>query len=319
MSQTIADGLSRIIDTKTNIDNTITAKGGVVSKGLINTPTDIATIPSGGGGGSAQGTVRFLDYDGTLVTAYTPEEFAALEALPDNPTHEGLTAQGWNWSLADAKEYVASYNELNIGQMYVTSDDRTRIYIKLTEGRISPVLMLYLNNNSELDIDWGDGSTHSTFTSTDADYKSERHEYSTSGDYVIAITVVSGSFAIQSQSTSYNSFFTDDRNSSSSSDTAYLNSIQKVEIGTGITGIGDFAFRYCTSLTSITIPNTVTSIGSYVFYYCTALTSIAIPDTVTSIGSYAFYYCYSLSSIQYLMELQVSELILSPTVFLYHL
>lgn len=49
MSQTIADGLSHIIDAKTNIDNTITAKGGVVSKGLINTPTDIATIPSGGG------------------------------------------------------------------------------------------------------------------------------------------------------------------------------------------------------------------------------------------------------------------------------
>ena len=49
MSQTIADGLSHIIDAKTNIDNTITAKGGVVSKGLINTPTDIATIPSSGG------------------------------------------------------------------------------------------------------------------------------------------------------------------------------------------------------------------------------------------------------------------------------
>ena len=297
MSQTIADGLSHIINAKTNIDNTITAKGGVVSKGLINTPTDIATIPSGGGGGSAQGTVRFLDYDGTLVTSYTPEEFAALEALPDNPTHEGLTAQGWNWSLSDAKEYVASYNELNIGQMYITSDGKTRLYITLPEGRTSPILQLYLNGYSELDIDWGDGSAYSTFTSTSEGYKSERHEYSTSGDYVIAITVVNGGFVLQSSSTSVSSILWNGNDSTSSPDKAYNNAIKKVEIGNGLASIGSYAFTYCYSLSSVTIPDTVTKIGNYTFYNCYSLSSITIPDTVTSIASSAFYSCYSLSSI----------------------
>ena len=47
--------------------------------------------------------VIFIDYDGTIVYSYTAEEFANLIALPDNPTHEGLVSQGWNWTLSDAK------------------------------------------------------------------------------------------------------------------------------------------------------------------------------------------------------------------------
>lgn len=46
MSQTIADGLQRIIDTKTDIDGAIEAKGGTVTKGLENSDDDIMTIPS---------------------------------------------------------------------------------------------------------------------------------------------------------------------------------------------------------------------------------------------------------------------------------
>jgi len=251
-------------------------------------------VPTGGG---TSNDVTFYDYDGSIVKSYSAAEFADVAALPDNPTHTGLTAQGWNWSLVNAKSYVATYGKLNIGQMYITSDGKTRIYINLPEGRISPVLMLYLNANTELDIDWGDNSTHSTWTTTSAAYKSERHAYPDKGKYVIAITVVSGSFILQSQSTSYNTFFTDGKNSTTSSDRAYLNSIQKIEIGTGITTIGSYAFSRCYSLSSVTIPNTVTTIGSSAFYGCYSLSSITIPDGVTSIGNNAFQYCYSLSSV----------------------
>ena len=264
--------------------------------------------------------VVFYDYDGTVATSYSAADFANLSAMPTNPTRTGLTSQGWNWSLSDAKTYVAAYGKLDIGQMYTTSDGKTRIYINLSEGRISPLMMLYLNANTELDIDWGDNSTHSTWTTTSADYKSERHSYPDKGAYVIVITVVSGSFIFQSQSTSYNTFFTDGNNTSNSSDRAYLNSIQKIEIGTGITTIGDYAFDGCYSLSSISIPDSVTSIGqyafnncytlssisipntatsiqSYVFMNCDSLLSVTIPNTVTSIGDYAFYSCRSLSSI----------------------
>lgn len=47
MSQTIADGLQRIIDAKTDIDGAIEAKDGTVTKGLENSDEDIMTIPTG--------------------------------------------------------------------------------------------------------------------------------------------------------------------------------------------------------------------------------------------------------------------------------
>ena len=62
--------------------------------------------------------------------------------MPANPDHsaDGLTAQGWNWTLSDAKTYVAAYGRLDIGQMYITSDGKTHIYIHLEQGRTSPLL-----------------------------------------------------------------------------------------------------------------------------------------------------------------------------------
>ena len=44
-----------------------------------------------------------------------PKDFAALTTLPENPTHEGLIAQGWNWNLADAKAYARKYPKMWIG------------------------------------------------------------------------------------------------------------------------------------------------------------------------------------------------------------
>ena len=49
---------------------------------------------SGGGGGNVIPDVRFFDYDGTLVYQYTADAFLALDTMPENPSHEGLTAQG---------------------------------------------------------------------------------------------------------------------------------------------------------------------------------------------------------------------------------
>lgn len=92
------------------------------------------------GGSVSKSDVNFYDYDGTCRYSYTAAEFAELTAMPANPTHTGLTAQGWNWSLSDAKTYVASYGKLNIGQIYITSDGKTRLYIRLEEGRLKPYL-----------------------------------------------------------------------------------------------------------------------------------------------------------------------------------
>ena len=121
---------------------------------------------SGGGGDAASATVRFLDYDGTVVYSYTPEQFAKLKAMPANPTHKGLTAQGWDYTIESAQHYVAEYGALNIGQMYITDDGKTRIYISLKDGRLKPRLGLGINGS--VVVDWGDGSETDTMTGSSA-------------------------------------------------------------------------------------------------------------------------------------------------------
>ncbi len=64
--------------------------------------------------------------------------------------------------------------------------------------------------------------------------------------------------------------------------------ITAVNISSGITNIGSYAFDSCTALTEVSIPNTITSIGNYAFNKCVSLTSITIPNSVQTIGSSAF-------------------------------
>ena len=73
-------------------------------------------------------------------------------------------------------------------------------------------------------------------------------------------------------------------------------SVKSVEIRSGVTSIGNYAFYNC-YLTSVTIPNSVTSIGYDAFSGCSSLTSVTIPDSVTRIDSFTFEGCHSLTSV----------------------
>lgn len=114
-------GNINITDTNsTDVTNYATAQ--VVDANLTagNIKKDVAILGvtgsyEGSGGGSSGNDVVFYDYDGTVVQSYSANDFLALSAMPANPTHSGLTAQGWNWSLSDAKTYVQTYGKLNIG------------------------------------------------------------------------------------------------------------------------------------------------------------------------------------------------------------
>ena len=298
MPNTIAQNLARLVASKTAIAQAITEKGGTVgvNDGFEDFSTAIGTIPSGGGGTTTSMGVRFLDYDGTVLHTYTPEEFANLTEMPANPTHTGLTSQGWNWNLANAKTYVADYGALDIGQMYITDDGKTRLYITLTEGRLSPVLGLCPNGT--LTVDWGDGSATETMTgSSISTLKYLPHTYSSTGNYVVTISPDSGSTFGFGQRNSMSTIFCKASNDSADNRYVYLNIVQSILLGDSVTSIGIYAFSGCYSLTSITIPSGVTSIGNYAFNSCYSFTSITIPSGITSIGSSAFQYCYSLTSI----------------------
>ena len=249
------------------------------------------------GGSAPMKDVNFRDYDGTITNSYSKEEFATLTAMPANPSHDGLTAQGWNWSLTDAKAYVAKYGRLEIGQMYITDDGKTRIYIHLEKGRTSP--MLGVCPDGTVDVDWGDGTAHDTLTGTSTDTVkwTANHNYAEPGDYIIKLTVT-GEMGFYGNNSSYQysgllrySTGYDKRNQ------VYQSAIQKIEIGRGVTSIGPYAFYNCYSLSSVIIPDCVTNISDDAFYNCYSLSFITIPDNVTSIKNDAFNYCYNLSSI----------------------
>ena len=76
-----------------------------------------------------------------------------------------------------------------------------------------------------------------------------------------------------------------------------ITSFDELQYFTGLTSIGDLAFKDCSGLTLVTIPENVTSIRINAFTGCSGLTSITIPESVTSIGSGAFGYCSGLTSI----------------------
>ena len=262
---------------------------------VVSVNNQLLSAPNGGGTTpGAPGDITFYDYDGTIVTSWTLDELATKTALPDYPSHEGLTCQGWNWSLADLK---TTNRKMNVGAMYITDDGKTRIYIRLEEGRTSP--MLGVCPNGTVTVDWGDGTIPDTLTGTDTTVVqwTPNHAYAAPGEYVIKLTV-NGTMGFYGDLSSiaggaillYSSG-KDDRNS------VYRNSVQKIEIGNGVTSIGQSAFCYCYSLASITIPDGVTSIEQYAFSSCSSLASITIPDGVTSIEQFAFNTCYSLASI----------------------
>ena len=289
--------ISRITDAVGAAYDAVTAKGGTTpqAKTVAGLADAIGTIPTGGS--SAPGTpgdITFYDYDGTIVTSWTLSELATKTALPDYPSHNGLICQGWNWSLVDLK---TTNRKMNVGAMYITDDGKTRIYIRLEEGRTSP--MLGCCPNGTVTVDWGDGTTPDTLTGTSATTVkwTLTHNYAAPGDYIITLTV-NGTVGFYS-STSSDQYSGLLRYSSGADgrNLVYLNSIKRIEIGDGVTSIEIYAFYGCSALASITIPDSVTSIGNGAFYDCSALASITIPDSVTSIKSYAFYGCSALASI----------------------
>ena len=251
-------------------------------------------VQGGGGGGSATANdVNFIDYDGTILHSYTAEEFLALTEMPENPTHEGLTSQGWNWNLADAKEQVTKMGTCDIGQMYITDDGKTEIDVHFPDdARLSPILTIAVNG--AIMVDWGDNTTPNRVTGTSlSTIKDVPHTYLASGDYTIKITSVSGNFTFYGAST--HPILR--KNTTKNENRVYANLLKTVRLGSGVTSIGSYAFYSCSSLASVTIPSGVTSIGSYAFQDCYSLASVTIPSGVTSIGTSAFQYCYSLASV----------------------
>lgn len=233
------------------------------------------------------------DFDGSVIATYTPEEFAALTEYPEHPEHEYLTGNGYNWSLADAQAYSAKYGYVEVGAQYRVTDGKTRLFIRLEEGRLEPQLGLGINGSVE--VDWGDGSAHDTMTGSDVSTTVyQAHTYAQAGDYVIALTVIDGDMQFNGESGF--GHILSKSGGDTSTNRAYLNALLSLYIGDGVTSIGLDAFESCFSLTSVTIPNDVRAIGRGAFYNCVDLASVTIPNGIASIDFSTVGFCSDCSS-----------------------
>lgn len=289
----IATNLEKLETDITNAYSAINTKGGTIpsDKNTNNLATAISSIPSGGGEAVIEKDVNFYDYDGTLVDSYTSSEFANLSSLPSNPTHEGLTAQGWNWTLSNAKTYVNNYGKLDIGQNYATSDGKIRLYVEIQEYKKHVYVGFGINGSAT--IDWGDSTTSTlSGTSTSTGVYAE-HTYSQTGDYVITIHS-SATINILGASNTGSYLFTGNH-TAVNQNRAVLNSVKKIELGSNVT-IGNYAFAFMPSLETITMP-TVSTIGTSSLYYCNSLKFCVIPNGITSIQTSMFQNAYTLEGV----------------------
>lgn len=275
---------NNLTDFLTDIADAIREKKGTT--GTINPQdfsSEIASIESGGGGAVESKPIKdvnFFDYDGTVLYSYTTEQFRGLSTLPPLPTREGLVCQGWNYDIKDIKDVQ------DVGAIYVTDDNKTRLYIHIeVPEQLAVEIRLNQNTANGVTIDWGDGSTSSQSSTGHIIFN---HTYGNVGHYCIAITKTKGTVTLGRGSSSYSLL---------GSSSGYGNNlVYKAELGTGFK-LDSYAFSACNSLRFVTIPEGLAEFDTSLFQGCYSLAHINIPKSVTKLGNNVFYNCYGLEHI----------------------
>ena len=288
----VSDGKSAIAAAIT--DKGVTTAADATFQQMANNILDIQT---GGGTSASPSDVNFYDYDGTLLYSYTIAEANTLTELPQPPTHDGLTFQGWNYSL---EAVLSTTRRMDIVATYITSDGKTRLYITVpanSELGLPPPrnqVPIYFQQTvaNGVTIDWGDGSPAESLPGTGL--VNATHTYATADDFIVTLSPEDECQLIIGSLSAYGKCV---MGSNQNDGIVYCNMLKRVEIGHRVSTIGGYAFQSCYSLSSVSIPDGVTRIETSAFQSCYSLSSVSIPDGVTSIGYYAFRNCYSLSSV----------------------
>lgn len=259
----------------------------------------IAAIPAGGGSEPTEvKDVNFIDYDGTLLHSYTTAEAQALANLPPNPAHAGLTAQGWNWTLAQIRTQLTAMPGMPvwIGQLYVTASGKTEIGIELDDpAYLSPYLGVPVNGTVR--VDWGDGSTEDMLTGTGSStIRYKQHAYANTGKYTIQLTVSSGTMYFRSDSSNYPAILRVGSSGYRRYPRVYAYCIKSIRIGNNVSVI-DNGLCACSSLESLTVPADAVISGNNIFQYDYALKSVTLPPGTTVLGNSLFFNNYALESV----------------------
>lgn len=237
----------------------------------LNTLGDKVVIKRGEGGGKPtvyMNDVTFYDYDGTILYSYKADEFLALTELPKLDDKEGLKADGWNWTLEDAKEQVMECGMCDIGAHYVTDTGETRVYIDLVDDNN---LHFNLHNlKSGVLIDWGDGNSEMSESG-----KVANHDYKKVGQYIVKLTTTN-EYLDLGGSSSYGFVWA-----------PATSAVKRIELGNNVKLL-QRAFEGFIALESVSLPSNQNMPTWYLFDKCRALKHITMPNTVQSCADYCF-------------------------------
>lgn len=261
----------------------------VPANGVYTAPTGKAyspvtvNVPSGETPEAELKDVNFYDdWVGKRIYSYTAAEFLALNAMPEDPTHDGAVAKGWNWALADAQAYVTAYGGLEIGQMYDLDDEdgaKARIYVTVEAGDTLDLLI-----SGSTTVDWGDGSARESFS------YSAFHDYSTAGSYCIKLLAVCklNSGTISTNNVNFVGGVAQSPGSTKG------NSVTRVELGSGMGLYGAAALQGLGMLETLILPYDLSESRSVC--NCQRLKGLTLPSGLTTWGTYLYSYN---SSMQY--------------------
>lgn len=131
------------------------------------------------------GDINFWDFDGTLVEVWSLSELAGKTELPAQPVHQGLTNQGWNWTLAELK---TQNSKMDVGALSTTTDGKCRMHIFIPDYAPDSEKLIRMRVNGHFSIDWGDGTVEEKNNLNQI----FSHTYTNKGNHVIEITKLSG-------------------------------------------------------------------------------------------------------------------------------
>ncbi len=258
------DGEEVLIDISGDSVTPETLAEGVTAHDKSGAPI-VGTMQSGGTPVEEK-DVNFYDYNGTLLYSYTLDEVQALTELPPPPdrSNEGLTCQGWNWSLADLKTY-AKPND--IMPYYITDDGKTWFELENTTGRDMAVTFRWKQYTGaayeQPVLDFGDESaTFTQVTTTYGEVVTATHTYG-QGKFVAKL---SGFYNLSGANTI-------------SDITDTISVLLKSVCFGRVCAWDNYAFRNCRMLETVTIPSGTADISGQVFYGCANLRAVIFYST----------------------------------------
>jgi hypothetical protein len=246
----------------------------------------IKRASNGNGGGSGTKKVEekqiiFIDYDGTILYSYTPEEVLALTELPSHESTDPLLIfDGWNWTLDELKDEInligldfMQDHKMAIGAIYNTVDNATYLFISL-DSEVSALrkisMYMFVPKGSSGRIDWGDGTVED-LTQDSNSSSSRTHQYEECGDYVIKIIAdFSGGGGLGNSYTASSIFsaYIGDSYAGNILRKAYIGAIPRLYYG---------LFSGARNLRAVSISNKCKSIGRSMFCDSHSLKSISYP------------------------------------------